>query len=543
MFFILLLSESNLLFCQISSSGIPPGIQNNIDNELYPVVRVSVPDLEKIRAEDAFDDKHALPMRFAVSQPARINVLKEGKWMNLKDGLRICRLAVEAPGALAMILYYSDFSIPDGAELFIYSADKKQVAGAFTNLNNPDGGAFASEMIKGDHLIIEFSQPWNTNKEARLMIDEVGYVYRTAEYIFGQRGFGGSDTCEVNVNCPEGINWQNQKNGVARIIVKQGFSSYWCTGTLLNNTRQDNTPYFLTADHCGPNSTPSEMQQWIFYFRYEAPGCDNVANDTAFNFYTMVGAQKKASSGGAGVDSDFKLMLLNQAVPVDYQPFYNGWDVSNDVSNTGVTIHHPEGDVKKISTYTTPLISTNWGNTPNTHWEVVWSATATNHGVTEAGSSGSPIFDSQGRVIGQLTGGEASCSNLTGPDYYGKLWYAWDKNTSADSTMLKPWLDPDDTGVERLNGIVGVEETAFTGNRISIYPNPVKDRLFVELNHPELHISSVGLYDLLGNLVLQKVLSPSLTSPAAIDMKELNSGIYVLRISAGKKVFTRKVIR
>ncbi|MFP4471227.1 MAG: T9SS type A sorting domain-containing protein, partial [Bacteroidales bacterium] len=277
--------------------------------------------------------------------------------------------------------------------------------------------------------------------------------------------------------------------------------------------------------------------------RYEGPGCEAPLNDLLFNFYTMVGAEKKASSNGPGQGSDFKLLLLEQMVPGNYQPYFNGWSLLNEQSPHGVTIHHPEGDIKKISTYTDTLISTNWGSIPNTHWEVVWAQTFTNWGVTEAGSSGSPIFDSEGRLIGQLTGGEASCSNLTGPDYYGKFWYSWDKNQLADSTMLRPWLDPDNTGVLTLDGLVDVNEHQLPGQGgTTVYPNPTSGDLFIKL--PEAEIPEfIRLFDNMGKLVSEINVNSMQGETVQVDMHNMNRGLYFLVIKTKNHRYSHKVMR
>ncbi|MEY4215974.1 MAG: hypothetical protein RLZZ68_430, partial [Bacteroidota bacterium] len=81
-----------------------------------------------------------------------------------------------------------------------------------------------------------------------------------------------SEACEVNVNCtPVGNNWQDEKRGVARILVVDGGSQGWCTGSLIHNLANDCKPLFLTALHCGVTATASDFNQWRFYFRYEAP--------------------------------------------------------------------------------------------------------------------------------------------------------------------------------------------------------------------------------------------------------------------------------
>jgi len=159
---------------------------------------------------------------------------------------------------------------------------------------------------------------------------------------------------------------------------------------------------------------------------------------------------------GIYLGSDFKLLLLKNEVPLEYKPYYNGWDRTGEISPSGVTIHHPQGDLKMISTYTNPLLSTNYDNQnedPNgKYWMVHWAKTVSGHGVTEGGSSGSPIFNNEGNIIGALTGGGASCTFLNEPDYYGKFSYSWESNGSDSTTQLSYWLDPKDSGVTKLDG-------------------------------------------------------------------------------------------
>src|SRR5690606_34279814 len=105
----------------------------------------------------------------------------------------------------------------------------------------------------------------------------------------------------------------------------------------------------------------------------------------------------------------------------------------------GASIHHPAGDIKKISTYSSNLVSDTWGGPAGTHWRVTWTANASGHGVTEGGSSGSPIFNAAGRIIGTLTGGSSFCNAPSNPDYYGKMSYHWTSNPGDDlSTYLAP---------------------------------------------------------------------------------------------------------
>lgn len=379
-----------------------------------------------------------------------IDLNKEGTWSFMND-TRILRLGIGSENARGLVLYYSSFSIPDGGSLFVYTRDGEFVIGAFTSRNNPAGRYFATEMIPGSELVIEYNAPAGVTDIPEIEIYEVHYIFRDIDPLL--KGLSGP--CEVNVNCPEGDNWQNEKRAVAKILLKQGSNSYLCTGSLVNNTRQDSTPYFLTARHCGSEASANDYSQWVFYFNFEAQTCENPMTTPSSN--SISGCELLAEAPNSTYSgSDFKLLRINQGIPEVYNPYFAGWDRSGTPSSSGVGIHHPAGDIKKISTYTSTLVSTDYSQqSPNPngyYWKVVWAPTITNHGVTEGGSSGSPIFDPAGRIVGTLTGGYASCYELTAPDYYGKFSYHWVSNGSSVTSQLRPYLDPDNTGVEYIDG-------------------------------------------------------------------------------------------
>jgi len=253
-----------------------------------------------------------------------------------------------------------------------------------------------------------------------------------------------------------------EKDAIARIMVVSDYGSGWCSCSLVNNTNNDNAPYVLTADHCLQNSygqylfdaiSNPNASRWVFYWGYEHPGCSD-GNEPAHR--STVGATVVANNGS----SDFALLRLTQDPRnlTGFTPYYLGWDRSGNSGTGGVGIHHPSGDVKKISTYRNVPISTAYGsNSPNnsaTHWRITWSATEPHHGVTEGGSSGSPLLNNDHRVIGQLHGGLSSCSSLNSPDWYGKFSVSWTGNGATDSRRrLRDWLDPQGINSQTLNGI------------------------------------------------------------------------------------------
>jgi len=374
-----------------------------------------------------------------------------GHWDIVKNGPLIWRIGFNILGATGLNVYFRNLELKEGDKLFIYNANKTKVLGAFTQQNN--AVHFGVGFLSGDSIIIEF----NTQSQKKCLpfiITEIGIANKL--YGTESRDFGDAGKCEVLVNCEEGENWQYEKDGVARVLVKEGTKLFWCTGSLVNNTNNDGTPYFLTANHCGINANTYDYGAWIFYFNYEANNCDMPLYEPD-DSHNLIGAELLAHSHyDVDLAADFKLLMLTEDIPDDFRVFYNGWDRSGVLSSSGVTIHHPQGDLKMISTYEEPIVSVDYYNTePNEdgrYWKVNWSETANGHGVTEGGSSGSPLFNSGAYLIGTLTGGDASCSFPNNPDYYGKLSYAWESEGSDSSRQLKYWLDPTNSGVLSLKG-------------------------------------------------------------------------------------------
>ena len=386
-------------------------------------------DLPILLAEDEIDKKFGTPLRFGFPFDVNYDLENSGNWETLQSGDRLWRLRIECPGAYSINLLYDDFHLPKGARFYIYSEDRSMVIGAFTSQNNKPEREFSTAPVKGDVCILEYYEPAGVEFPGSIKITTVVHAYYDmfSREFAAKAGFGSSGSCNNNVNCPEGAGWQDQKRGVAMILLSNG--SRWCSGSLVNNTAEDLTQYFLTANHCLSGSA-----NWIFMFNYESPGCTSTDGPT---WMTVQGSTLRASSA----NSDFALVEIAETIPDSFSVYYNGWSTSNTAASSAVGIHHPAGDVKKISFEYDPL----------QHSGNYWRVTDWNDGTTEGGSSGSPLFNPDHEIVGQLYGGFAACNNDDW-DEYGKFGVSWDAGANA-SSRLEDWLDPGNTGATSLAGL------------------------------------------------------------------------------------------
>lgn len=486
-----------------------------------PSALLQVPKQDKQRLLDEDEEKSKGRLRCAVLLPFHVAFPGDIVPEKVTDG-KIWRMKIEAEDAEAINLYLEDFQLPKGVELSFYTSDFEYKLPTITSAENPENKIYVTDHLAGSSMIVELFARKGVEVRYCFTIKDVGYMYRPLpQWMGGSRGFGHSGACEVNINCPEGAEWQNEKKGIARIILVAGGKSYYCSGSLINNARNDKTPYFLTAAHCAEDATEEEFKRWKFYFNYEAPTCDKPQTEPGF--YTTTGSEKIAE-GGFPIGSDFLLLKLDDEVASVSDLYYNGWNIAATPANNGVGIHHPLGDIKKISTYTQPL-----QNNSETHWSVLWTQTGTNWGVTEKGSSGSPLFDQNKYIVGTLSGGWADCAKPLEDDLYGKMWYHWNKNSSAPERQLRPWLDPNNTGITKLQGI---------GNIPHIFPNPTDSLIFVKFE------KELKVYDVLGRLIMTKQISEiDGNGVQSIDLSELAAGVYIIEIINNNGRKTHKIIK
>lgn len=458
---------------QINSGILPKSAVAQLSEISIPQVDVATPDLAALQAKSEKSIQDGTPLKTGIVMPLQLTTDNAGIWEHTDDGYDIWRLRLHNAKALGCCALFERFQLPEGAQFFAYNSDKSLIYGPYTNEDNPSGEGYNSGLFTGGDLILEYVSPqhlFNQVENPDILIAGYIHFYRSEGLPDnsipgtkdGDTGYGASQSCMINVNCSEGDNWRVQQKGVGRMmaIIPEGQYVFtgWCSGTLINNTMGDGTPYFLTANHCADGTPTQYFSQFQIYFHYECPFCQC---STEPGMITYTGVTKIASSPISG-GSDFLLLKLKNTTWSKLKNdglVLNGWSKTATASSSGVCIHHPAGDVKKISTYNTTLTSgtfetssdgqtTETGAT-NAYWVVPWATTANGKSLTEGGSSGSPLFNSNGLVVGTLTGGGSQCEydpeTHHGPnsrEYYGKMSYHWTSAGTTNDKRLQPWLDP-----------------------------------------------------------------------------------------------------
>lgn len=379
-------------------------------------------------------------LRFGKELSVNLDFMSLAEIKVLPNGTVVRQLKINSVGALSINLIFDQFQLSKNARLYLSDGEKKEFIGAHTSLNNNENHVLGTELIHDDAVIIELQEPADEAGTSQLHLGTVVHGYFDLES--EAKALGGSGDCEYDVNCPIGAGWENQRNAVAMMVNGGGF----CTGSLINNTSGTIIPYFLSANHCG--TSPAS---WVFRFKWERTAATAIcatANNTSNNGPTTMninGGTLRANYS----PSDFTLTELNAAPNPAWGVYYNGFNATNVPATAAVGIHHPAGDIKKISFENTPLISTTFGSSPaDSHWGV----TSWDNGVTEGGSSGSPLFDENHRTVGQLHGGASICGGSNLSDEYGKLYTSW-LGGGTNASQLKFWLDPSNTGSLIIDGV------------------------------------------------------------------------------------------
>lgn len=407
---------------------------------LAVVQKVNAPkiDIAKFRAKAEAAELMGAAPKFAAPLTVNLTPKTAGTWQEFDAQNDLWRVQVSSANAKSLNLGFTKFALPEGAKLFVYAPGYKHVRGPFTAADNNKQKQLWTPIVFGDTSIVEVLVRKQDRSKLELALTSINHDYRG----FGRKDMDKSGSCNVDVACQnERSGWESQIQSVA--VISTGGSTF-CTGFLVNNTAHDQRPLFMTANHCGINA--GNAASLVAYWNYENSDCRQPGSpdsgrrgDGNLDQFTT-GATFLAGAAR----SDFTVVEFNNPIDAEYEVFYAGWSASTDDPTSAVGIHHPNTDEKRISyeydqTSTTGYITTDFGD--GSHIRVAdWDV-----GTTEPGSSGSPLFDQNGRVVGQLHGGYAACGN-DDADWYGRISTSW-------GLGLREVLDPVGTGETYIDGI------------------------------------------------------------------------------------------
>src|SRR5688572_18331341 len=386
-----------------------------------PYVVLPSPDVARLMRED--EERGNWPGRYGAVIPSGFSCDDAGRWDESPAGELVWRLRLVSPGARSLGMLLDRYELPASGELFVRGGSGN-VLGAFTRATRQPNGMLAVQPVLGDELTLEYVQDAGDPGRPELRVGEVIHDYRgILDHIaLGSTIALGGGGCLVDVNCPAGAGYQDIKRSVLFVL----FSGSYCSAGMINNTAEDQTPYFLTANHCG------NMTNVVAVFGYENTACGpgGASQANSISGATLLAASSRYDS---------QLYRLSSAPPASFQPFYAGWDRAMNQPAPGISISHPSGAPKKIARDNDKPIQN------GTKWQVTWEI-----GKLMPGSSGSPLFSGVKRVIGP-----ACCVSDFNCDQwanYGRLGGFWDQR------LLGQWLDPlgaNPTGIDGFDPFQG----------------------------------------------------------------------------------------
>ncbi|MCC6684137.1 MAG: trypsin-like serine protease, partial [Bacteroidia bacterium] len=420
---------------QPSEPGYPAALMYQLATSNLPIINLPSFNNQELIAADTCD---ACGEGYGVDANVSFNFWENNLLTlieNPVEKVEIYRTKIVSPTAQALHVIFSHFELTENEQMFIYSPnDTNRVLGAYSMHNNKPDLSFISNRIADKELIIEVNRrPKNQNNtRGDLIVGRFIHVFKNRDE------FGSSLNCHVNVICSPWYNtWCNQIRSVIKLLRhKENQGWYLCSGALINNLNYNFDPLILTANHCVDNG--DDYANWVVFFNFQSITCSPSTNGN--DLMTVSGVNVIATDNDWSSCPDIALLRLRQSIPEQYNVFFSGWNrrawSSLPGDDRGIGIHHPAGDVKKISEgyRVNPLLSS--------CVKVNWTT-----GYTEGGSSGSPLFITSKEIIGVLSWSwheEDHCADDAN-FFYSWLHKSW--------TTLWPYLAPTNSDALTLDGI------------------------------------------------------------------------------------------
>ncbi len=582
---------------QLSEARLPQSMLTQIGEQYIPQAKFALPDWkvarERFEKEEANGNGFSRPYLFGLPVATDLSFPASGTLVTLPGGKQVWRAQVKIEGAPAMGFYYDKFELPEGVSYFLSNENGKHILGAYTSKNNSEDLLFGNEAVQGGLVNLELDiEPGVKLSDIKLHINSILVYFRSYEYLnqylIGDNDLGkptdaddlhlegSGSVCGINAICPLGVNYPMARKATVQTIYMTGSL---CSGTMINNTGNSAInckQYLLTATHCeGDNSTgTTPFSQMLVRYNFEKKQC---TSGPAASVNTLTGTNFRAranyvETNPPSINGDFLLLEVKSKIPDSWDVYFAGWNRATTVPATltypkrYIGFHHPAGDVKKVSVSDAISPDGEAGGSlgPGTHWQI----SPIDSGGVEGGSSGSGLFDGEGRLIGiaSVAGNPNPSCTATGPAgsndaafyryvEYSKLSLDWDYSLDGadNSRKLKPWLDPNNTGVMTIDAVksncastgsgITTHENNLLDNAIAISPNPTTNgKVTATVNFSESAPLIIDIYNIAGAKQASYNLGKVTKGNYTLDLSGYANGMYLIKFNNGNAIATKKVM-